>query len=202
MHPTRRLQMRRDPITIAAAALLGLLVVVSLSGCGQGSQANQALAAGNAKLAAYDELAVQTSRLLVQLQTVQPTVSSVKRGLQLLDLLDRNLDARDKAAAAAKAEFQRIKGMQVKTVVIGYADRAIAYTESLVAMDDQLAKLSTDYRNLFDQVSKRGADALAVQSLTAKIDAQIKVVDAQRAKTQTLLDAVDKYYQENLAGGK
>jgi hypothetical protein len=194
--------MRRDVMTMVAAALLALLVF-GLAGCGQGSEANQALADANAQLDKYDKLAAQTAVVLGQLQTVQPTGSSVNRGLELLDVLDKNIAARDKTAGGATTAFQKIKGMQVKKEVVGYADRAMKYTEALRALDEELAKLSTDYRNLFEQVKKKGAvDAIAVQSLTTKIDQQTQVVDAQRLKAQALLDAVDKYYQQNLVGGK
>jgi hypothetical protein len=125
----------------------------------------------------------------------------VHRGLELLDMLDPVLADRDKTAKAARAQFQKIQAMQVKEAVRAYAGKAIAYTEALVTLDAALRKLSADYHTLFDQVYKNSADLSGIQRLTAAVDAQTKAVESERAKAQALLDASDKFYQENLVGG-
>jgi len=192
--------MRRRTTVIAATVLLAT-VTLGLVGCGQSSEANKALAAANQQLKDYNTLDRKTSILLGQLLTVQPTGTSVHRGQQLLDMLDPVLADRDKTAKSAKAQFQRIQAMKVKEAVQGYAGKAIAYTDALLVLDASLQRLSGDYRTLFDRVEKKSDDLVGIQKLTASVDEQTKVVDAQRAKAQALLDAADKYYEDNLSAG-
>jgi hypothetical protein len=192
--------MHRRMTVIVALALLATMGL-GVAGCGQSSEANKALSAANKQLTDYSQLDRKTSTLLGQLLTVQPTGTSVNRGQELLDRLDPVLAERDKTAKAARAEFQRIKAMQVKEAVRGYAAKAIAYTDALLVLDAALQKLSGEYRALFDHVQKKSDDLAGIQTLTASVDEQTKVVDAERVKAQALLDAADKYYQENLTGG-
>jgi hypothetical protein len=191
----------RRRMTVIVALALSATVALGVTGCGQSSEANRALDSANKQLSDYSKLDRKTSILLGQLLTVQPTGTSVHRGQQVLDSLDPVLSDRDKTAKAAKAEFQRIQSMKVKEAVRGYAAKAIAYTDALLVLDAALQKLSGEYRALFDHVEKRSDDLTGIQELTTAVDEQTKLVDAERVKAQSLLDAADTYYQENLAAG-
>lgn len=192
--------MRRAAAILIAIALL-VPTTVGVTGCSQGNEANAAVTAANKSLYDYSVLDRRTSVLLGQLLTVQPTGTSVNRGTQLLDDLDKVIAQRDDTAKAAGADFQKILAMQVKDTVRTYAKRAIAYTDSLVVLDTALKKLSADYRALFDHVKSKPDDLAGLSQLTAAVDEQTKAVDAARTKAQGLMDAADTYYQQNLAGG-
>jgi hypothetical protein len=192
----------RRAVTVLIAIALVVPTTVGLTGCSQGNEANAAVTAANKSLYDYSVLDRRTSVLLGQLLTVQPTGTSVNRGVQLLDDLDKVLVERDSTAKAAGADFQKILAMQVKETVRTYAKRAIAYTDSLVVLDTALKKLSADYRALFDHVKKKPDDLTGLSELTAAVDEQTKAVDAARVKAQGLMDSADKYYQQNLAGAE
>ena len=192
--------MNRPIALLLTVALLASPLM--LGGCGQGTQADNALSAGNAQLVEYNKLDAEVSAQLAQAASVQPTAEGVKQGLALLDQIDAAMPRRTDAARKAKADFQQIGTLNVAPKSKSYATQAVALTDALLALDAGTVQLTKNMRSLYTLVAKNSPNAVLVQKTADSVDAGQQKLDRLRRRVKSLSDAAQSYYQQNLAGKK
>lgn len=185
--------------TLIVLLTLTLAVVVALTGCSQTADANKALAAANAQLTKYLELDAQMAEQLAAAGAVEATPEGVVPGLEALDAVDKQMPDRTAAVAAAKEQFQRIRGLEVKAAIKGYADQSLKLITSLEALDAGVALQVKDMRELYTLVEKRSTDTRRIQQLADSVEAAKAKVDRLRRRVKSESQAADDYYQKNLA---
>ena len=187
---------------IVVLACLALAAMLTTTGCTPDLSAQAALTKGNKALAAYAKAEATIAAQIAEAAAVQPTPEGVQPGIAQLAAVDKAMVARNQDALTAKAQFEKFRATTSDAKEKGYADRAIALADGLLALDAGTVALTTDMTALYQAVAKNSSDTARVIALADAVTKGQVAYEKLRVQVKALSDAADEYFLKNLAGAK
>jgi expansin (peptidoglycan-binding protein) len=165
--------MRRS-IVLVMGCLLAVAVIVALPGCGGGDtrQAKQYMQSGDD---AVNKLNAQSSQWQSQATTALSSAGDPAANVASLEQVKASMTGISTAVAAAKAEYQKIKGLKGVDDYVRYAAMRVEALDLVQQLLDKANELFDKRIAMESSGDRSGADAAQqsfsedVQSITARI---------------------------------
>lgn len=183
-----------------AVLVLVAALALAVGGCkDQTEEANAAVDRANGHIARYNEADEVLAGLLDQIDEVEPTVEGAQRGLELLGKVEAEQEKQARAVDGARAEFERIRAMDVPEEFKGYAAKELDVIEGLEDIDEAAADLVESLSALYAALAEKKASDADVATLSSRIETESARMGELEDDLADLKSAAERYYIEKVA---